>query len=644
MYKNNKWKRSMAVLMVGVMVSSQTAMLVCAAASEKESVTVSQGEKTKSEDTKETTSKEKETASKEENKNKGNTKKEEVVYANLDADGEATGVYVVNIFRDAEEITDYGDYTSIRNMNTTDNLTKENDKITAKTNQKSLFYEGTLEKYEIPWNISVQYEIDKKTYSAQEMAGKSGKLNMKLNIKPNKKAKEEFRKGYTLQITMLMDGDHWDNIKSDGATVANIGKDTQLTYIIFPNETKTIQVSANVTDFEMNAIAVNGVKMELGIDADSLESDELKNRVKELQDGVTRLNDGAKPVNDGSHTLQTGAAKVQEGIASLQNGLNQLNANSASLVNGSNEVNQALQTIQTLLSGIGVGQNPQDLVTASSQIRDGIQMLENSLAVLSSSVSYEGYKAVFAQQGIDLDWLTAQNDQAGQQLQQAAASLAGVLPQEQVAMLTNIGQLLAASNGVISGTKTYLDTASQNIQAIYNGSAQLKQSYETYYNVVAALVQNLSGMIGNMTALMNAIQTLAAQYTTLNTGIANYTESVAILVKGCNTLAGGMQELVNGCSTLADGTKQVLDGTGELKNKTANLENEMKDMIAKELDSKMGKDVKIVSFVSDKNKNIKNVQFVIQTKAIKMPEKEVPAEETEEKQTFWQKLLHLFEK
>ena len=637
----------MAVFMAGVMVSSQIMVPVSAkepttsqSTQEEKTTDQSSNEKSdsKSNHTKSDSDEKKETSKKE------NTDKEEVVYANLDADGKKKGVYVVNIFNDAEDIVDYGDYTNIRNMNTTDEIVESDGIITATTDQSSLYYEGTLEKCEFPWNILVKYQVDGKDYSAQEMAGKSGKLNMKLKIQPNEKASEAFRKGYTLQVTVVMDGEHSENIEADGATIANVGKDKQLTYIIFPNETKTLEIHADITDFEMQAIAINGVKMELGIDVDSLESEELKNKVKELQDGAKELDDGAKSVEEGSKTLQSGAESIQAGINAMQTGLNQLNANSASLVSGSAQVNQALQTIQASLGGFSTGQNPQDLLTASSQIRDGIHTLESSLAVLSNSVNYEAYKEVFRQQGIDLDWLTAQNAQAGQQLQQVAASLSGVLPQDQVTMLTNIGQLLAASNGVISGTKTYLDTASQSINQIYSGSSQLKQSYENYYNAVSGLVQSLSGIMGNITTLTNAIQTLATQYATLDAGISDYTGAVASLVAGCNELAGGMQGLVSGCNTLADGTKNLSDGTGELKDRTSNLEQELKDMIAKELDSKMGKDVKTVSFVSDKNKNVSNVQFVIQTEAIKLPEKEVPEERATEKLNLWQKFLNLFQK
>ena len=44
----------------------------------------------------------------------------------------------------------------------------------------------------------------------------------------------------------------------------------------------------------------------------------------------------------------------------------------------------------------------------------------------------------------------------------------------------------------------------------------------------------------------------------------------------------------------------------------------------------LGRDFEVISFVSEKNKNVKSVQFVIQTKAIGIPEAPVmpaPAEE-----------------
>ena len=52
----------------------------------------------------------------------------------------------------------------------------------------------------------------------------------------------------------------------------------------------------------------------------------------------------------------------------------------------------------------------------------------------------------------------------------------------------------------------------------------------------------------------------------------------------------------------------------------------------------MGKDSKVVSFVSDKNTKVDSVLFVIKTSAIEIPEVEEETEET----SFLQKFLNIF--
>lgn len=72
----------------------------------------------------------------------------------------------------------------------------------------------------------------------------------------------------------------------------------------------------------------------------------------------------------------------------------------------------------------------------------------------------------------------------------------------------------------------------------------------------------------------------------------------------------------------------------------------MNDKISDKIDEMLaditGGDEAIVSFTSDKNTDIKSVQFVIKTEAIEIPE--APEEEpaAEEELNFWQKVLRLF--
>ena len=55
-----------------------------------------------------------------------------------------------------------------------------------------------------------------------------------------------------------------------------------------------------------------------------------------------------------------------------------------------------------------------------------------------------------------------------------------------------------------------------------------------------------------------------------------------------------------------------------------------------------GTDGEVTSFVSEKNTNVRSVQFVIKNGPIELPDKEPPAESPVQKQSWWQKLLSLF--
>ena len=117
--------------------------------------------------------------------------KEEVIYIMTEANGTVENVNVVNIF-EGGSITDYGDYSSVKMLTTTDDITQTDDKITFTSTADKVYYQGTLEQVEIPWNISIQYFLDGKEYSADEIAGKSGSLEIKLSITQIVNARHRF--------------------------------------------------------------------------------------------------------------------------------------------------------------------------------------------------------------------------------------------------------------------------------------------------------------------------------------------------------------------------------------------------------------------------------------------------------------------
>ena len=98
------------------------------------------------------------------------SEKEEVIYITLASDGTPKDAYVVNSFQGGE-ITDYGDYSSVKMLNTNDPIEQDGDTITLSSSASKVYYQGNLENVEIPWNISLRYFLDGTEYSPEEIAG-----------------------------------------------------------------------------------------------------------------------------------------------------------------------------------------------------------------------------------------------------------------------------------------------------------------------------------------------------------------------------------------------------------------------------------------------------------------------------------------
>jgi len=298
--------------------------------------------------------------------------KEEIVYGILNLDGSINNIYVVNIFNGGE-ITDYGNYSHIRNLTTSEKLKQDGDQITIKTDTSKFYYQGTLERKELPWDIAIKYFLDGKEISGQDLGGKSGTLKITLSVKRNNKINSTFFNNYALQITISLDNKLCTNIKADNATIAEAGSKKQLTYTVLPGNGTDIAVTADVHDFEMEPITINGIRLSLNIDFDSSEFtgqiSELVNAIKEIDGGASELLDalnqlsggmqkyidGMKNFKDGLGQLSTGADKLNSGAVSLKNGLSELAEQNGSIIGGAMAIQQAsFDSINAQLSGRGL--------------------------------------------------------------------------------------------------------------------------------------------------------------------------------------------------------------------------------------------------------------------------------------------------
>lgn len=625
-----------------------------------------------------------------------NTQKEEVVYINLNADGSVKEINVVNSFSLDEDgcIIDYGEYQSLRNMTTTDEIVYSDSTVTIDAGAGKLYYEGKLDSDAMPWSISLRYYMDGTEYSPEEIAGKSGKLEIQFQITENPNCHGTFFDDYALQASFTLDTEQCRNIKAPDSTIANVGSSKQLTYTVLPGKGIDTTITADVTDFEMSAVSINGIHLNLNVEIDD---EELKDKVGELIDAVEQLDDGAKELSDGSgglldgtsdlkdgaSSLHSGIVSLDEGVVTLQNGLNtvqeglnNLNSQSATLINGSTEFKSALVTIQTAVNSISVtNEDLTELASASGQIKQAICDLNEGAAALQANLGYSQYKALMAQNGLNIDDLIAGNSSAVEMIQEYEAllgqlgsvpGLEGIVSQYESLLTASAEQiidLLNANNAAISGTESYLNGISAELPTLTNGLSELSVQYETFDTAISTLVDNLSNMTGNLSALAGGINQLVDSYEELDSGIGNYTDGVAQiaagysqvldgvsslaqgskeLVSGSNDLYGGTVELYDGVVSLCDGAQEMSEGTGEFRTETSNMNEQIDEEIDSLLESIGGSMDNPVSFVSEKNTNVDSVQFVIQTDAIEVEDAPEVQETAEEEPSLWQKFLNLF--
>ncbi|MDN6730891.1 MAG: hypothetical protein L0L39_01785 [Atopostipes suicloacalis] len=626
--------------------------------------------------------------------------KEEVIYGMLKGNGEVDEAYVVNIFDGSGEIIDYGDYSTVKNMTSEEELVLNDDQITVNSQPDRLYYEGILKSNELPWNISIRYFMDGVEYSVEEIAGKSGALEIALDITENTKLDSFFFENYGLQATIILDTEKAKNILAEDATIANVGKNKQLTYTILPGKGANLLIEADVEDFEMEAIAINGIHLNLGLDFDMDDADlmdkveellsgvkqldqgteSLKSGAGQLKEGSTELGSGAKKLADGTIDLDSGVNTLQKGIEEINQALEILDSQSDSLIKGSAEFKDALEEIQNQLDNLAIEADKiQELTTASSEIQKGIEQLNESLALLDQNVGYEQYKGQAKAKGLDLDELQVGNQQALSSLNPLIEKMKGFagklqeIPgmeamgaelEEIIQELAGMETVLEGNQAALSGTEEYLDEVSRSIQQIYQGSSELNKSYTQVDAAISELVDSLNELVGKLPELTGAIDLLVEKYGEFDQGVNLYTEGVAqVLIGQQEVLAGAaslnagthslragslnlyehMDDLIRGTTDLYTGAEKLANGTNEFKERTENIDEEIQEEIDATLLEIMGDASETISFVSEKNTQVESVQFVLKTNDLMMDdEEEEIVEEEPSEVSFWDKLENLF--
>ena len=606
------------------------------------------------------------------------SEKEEVIYVTLDASGELVSAYAVNSFPGGE-ITDYGDYDSVRVLNTGDEIEYKGGIVNITTDAKRIYYQGELKKVELPWDISLTYRLDGKAVTAEEIAGKSGEAEIRFTVTQNEKCAGTFYDDYALQASFTLPGDVFGDISAPDATVAAVGADRQLTYTLLPGEGIDTLITATAENFSLPAVSVNGIHLNLNVDVNS---DGIKDQVGQLVDAASQLNSGASALYSGSQELQTGAsglldgseslqsgiaeldagvAELQDGLIVMRDGLNELYASSGDLTSGAGQVYSGLAQVEAALDALSVDTSQIELLVTSAQaLADGAQRAYDGAVALRNALSTSALDSALAANGstYTLSGLAQANLEAINELSQYASLF------ESVNMGQAYNDLVALLNGnasMLNGVSLYITAVGTEADALVSGLGELSAGCSEFNSAVIELSSTVSGLLSQLVQLQTAIAQLTDGSAELAYGVDAYTAGVAQLVDGFGSVMSGVSALAEGSSELLSGSGELSAGAAELYSGVAELANGAQSMangasalnsetssldVQAEIDSLLadigGSMEAPVSFVDSRNGTIRAVQFVIQTEEISAPAEVAPPEPAAEEQTFWDKLLSLF--
>lgn len=561
--------------------------------------------------------------------------KEEVIYAMADASGKVTDAEAVNIFAGGD-IVDYGDYFAVKPLNTNDTITQNGDQIAFSSTADKVYYQGTMKNAALPWNISIRYYLDGKEYAPQDVAGKSGALEIRFSVTKNESCGGSFYDDYALQASFTLDTERCQNIVSNGATVANVGSDKQLTYTILPGKGIDTVITADVTDFEMDAAAINGVRLNLDVNVDDTD---LMDKVDELVSAIGNLDDGAWELHDGTEELYDATKTLNSKVGDLHSGVGDLTAGAGDLYTGLTDITAQNQQADQLYLGYVKSQADSIYLAYVTTQADALYAQVAAQAVREQLIQ-SGYSEAQADaylQTADGQTLVAQTvsnmteEQKAQILNAAVAKLTdeqkeqilqgavASLTEEQKAEIREAYiQQMMASDDVTSQINAAVATVSAAKQ-VSELKGQL-DSYGVFYQGLVAYTDAVSSAAAGAKSLKLNMDTLYS-----NTG----------------KLKLSVDELSDAVGELYDGTGELTDGTTEFVDKTSDMDTQISDEIDSMTASLSGGDGDAVSFVSEKNTNVNTVQSVIKTAAIEKAETTTDNTVESAPLTFWQKLLRL---
>lgn len=482
--------------------------------------------------------------------------KDETVYSKTDANGNTYSTIVSDhITNENQEkmINDISDLLNIKNVNGDEEFSQDGNNLVWNADGSDIYYQGESQK-ELPIECNIKYELDGKEITAQELAGKSGKVKITIEYK-NKDAhtvningrNETLYTPFVVVCGTILDNEHHRNVEITNGKVIDDGSKTTVLGISLPGMQEslnikkdkldipdTIEITMDSTDFELSNI-VTYVTPKI-IEEDDLD---IFNKLDDIYSQVNTLQSSSKQIEDGANNLKTGVDIYKEKSQEFNSAMTQIAQGTGTINSNYNKIDEGINTLNT----------------GSTNLKNGAEQLNNGINQLSSSVSN--------------------------------------LPQGIEALYQGSANLNAGITGVASGVNTLKDnltkTTTTSITELTKNNAVLQKTIEALGEEEPELVATLKAQKAEneqiikaltpteetnakMQALNDGLNAVTAGSQSLKENLGNLNTAVGVLPEAINKITAGSSSLAEGTKTLQTGASNLNNGSKALKNGISSLD------------------------------------------------------------------------
>ena len=540
--------------------------------------------------------------------------KDESVYVVLNSDGSVDNTTVTEWLHSDNELShvvDKSNLTNIKNISSDETPTIDGDNLIWESTANDIYYQGNSDK-PLPFSMDVTYMLDGVAINANDLAGKSGELQIHIKLK-NDSVTTQTVDGKTINVSPLfpivmivnMPLEQFSNVNVDHGAIVSEGKNqiiTMTTILGLDNAIDGMDVSqldeikdklvteftitATVDTMDVPSIMLASATSNSSTSVDNVDMSELTNGINDLKDATAQILDGTVQLKDANIELNDKMGEFQGKVGEFKDGVNQVESGSKKLSEGSKALSEGIVSLQTQmntlvtqLSGMNLSQMG-DLLTLVGGTMESLKDVPDQLAAMQSQLNTAAGELAKVEESINQQMTF---DVIKAQVNAPQESLGGVSAPK--ALIEGVKQPIINAIDAVTAPEINAPTVDLTILLSKTVSSSAAINEEA---IKQALLENgisedkIDGVMN--TIKNNVSSTPSYDVTTINQavsqGIASQMPNVAELVSNLKA------QLTNGISTSLDGNVDTV--ANAMTNVGLSVAKTEAHLVQESLNTKMG--------------------------------------------------------